>query len=161
MAFYDVAIIGGGPAGLAAAATLARQLHTAVVFDSKQYRNAKATGMHMVPGHGARIPQTFAASLERDSPNIRLSNFVMLRLTRSRRRLIPSSCLRTLPTRAGNFERLCLRWAPRTSSPTPTAMNHFGASASSTALFARATRTRGLYLPAFSRWLPCPPLPRC
>ncbi|RYP22479.1 hypothetical protein DL767_009051 [Monosporascus sp. MG133] len=42
MEFTDVAIIGGGPAGLTAASTLARQRHTAVVFDSKSYRNAGA-----------------------------------------------------------------------------------------------------------------------
>ncbi|ROW06315.1 hypothetical protein VPNG_07477 [Cytospora leucostoma] len=59
MAFYDVAIIGGGPAGLTAAATLARQLHTAVVFDSHNYRNAKATQMHMVPGHEGKDPAEF------------------------------------------------------------------------------------------------------
>ncbi|KAH7306009.1 hypothetical protein B0I35DRAFT_381475 [Stachybotrys elegans] len=44
----DVAIIGGGPAGLTAANTLARQAHTAVIFDSKTYRNAAASHMHMV-----------------------------------------------------------------------------------------------------------------
>lgn len=59
MAFYDVAIIGGGPAGLTAAATLARQLHTAVVFDSHKYRNAKASQMHMVPGHEGKDPADF------------------------------------------------------------------------------------------------------
>lgn len=56
---YDVGIIGGGPAGLAAAATLARQLHTAVVFDSKHYRNSMATAMHMVPGHEGKNPAEF------------------------------------------------------------------------------------------------------
>lgn len=59
MAPYDVAIIGGGPAGLTAAGTLARQLHTAVLFDSKKYRNAKATAMHMVPGHEGKSPEQF------------------------------------------------------------------------------------------------------
>lgn len=59
MTMHDVAIIGGGPAGLAAAAALARQLHTAVVFDSKQYRNAKATAIHMVPGHEGKSPEEF------------------------------------------------------------------------------------------------------
>ncbi|KAK7730563.1 hypothetical protein SLS53_008953 [Cytospora paraplurivora] len=59
MAFYDVAIVGGGPAGLTAAATLAHQLHTDVVFDSHNYRNAKATQEHMVPGHEGKDPAEF------------------------------------------------------------------------------------------------------
>ncbi|KAJ2988553.1 hypothetical protein NUW58_g3912 [Xylaria curta] len=62
----DVAVIGGGPAGLTAAATLARQLHTAVVFDSKTYRNAKAAHMHMVPGWENRNPQEFRSSAKSD-----------------------------------------------------------------------------------------------
>lgn len=49
MTFIDVAIIGGGPAGLAAASTIVRQLHTAMVFDNHKYRNAKSSHMHMVP----------------------------------------------------------------------------------------------------------------
>lgn len=59
MAFYDVADVGGGPAGLAAAATLARQLHSAVVFDSQIYRNQRATNMYMVPGHEGKSPAEF------------------------------------------------------------------------------------------------------
>ncbi|KAI0198295.1 FAD/NAD(P)-binding domain-containing protein [Astrocystis sublimbata] len=64
--FIDVAVIGGGPAGLTAAATLARQLHTAVVFDSKSYRNAKATNMHMVPGWENKDPKVFRATTKSD-----------------------------------------------------------------------------------------------
>lgn len=56
---HDIAIIGGGPAGLTAAATLARQLHTVIVFDSNKYRNDKATSMHMVPGHEGKDPAQF------------------------------------------------------------------------------------------------------
>lgn len=59
MTTYDVAIIGGGPAGLTAAATLARQLHTVVVFDSNKYRNDRATGIHMVPGLEGKNPAEF------------------------------------------------------------------------------------------------------
>ncbi|KAI1116644.1 FAD/NAD(P)-binding domain-containing protein [Nemania sp. NC0429] len=66
MATIDVAIIGGGPAGLTAAATLARQLHTAVVFDTKTYRNANATSMHMVPGWENKNPQEFRSTTKND-----------------------------------------------------------------------------------------------
>ncbi|KAJ0419610.1 hypothetical protein BJY00DRAFT_302020 [Aspergillus carlsbadensis] len=48
--FFDALIIGAGPAGLSVATGLARQLHTAVVFDSGVYRNARATHMHNVLG---------------------------------------------------------------------------------------------------------------
>ena len=44
----DVAFIGGRPAGLTAASTLAHKLHAAVVFGLKIHRNALATRMHMV-----------------------------------------------------------------------------------------------------------------
>ncbi len=36
---YDIAVVGGGPAGLAAALWLARYLHTVVVVDSGDPRN--------------------------------------------------------------------------------------------------------------------------
>lgn len=44
----DVLIIGGGPAGLSVATGLARQLYTAVVFDSGVYRNDRVNHMHNV-----------------------------------------------------------------------------------------------------------------
>ncbi|KAI0169964.1 FAD/NAD(P)-binding domain-containing protein [Hypoxylon sp. FL1284] len=66
MEFIDVAIIGGGPAGLTAAGTLARQLHTAVVFDSQSYRNARATQIHMVPTWENKNPKEFRASAKSD-----------------------------------------------------------------------------------------------
>lgn len=47
-ALFDALIIGAGPAGLSTATGLARQLHTAVVFDSGVYRNARAEHMHNV-----------------------------------------------------------------------------------------------------------------
>ncbi|KAL7620932.1 hypothetical protein AAE478_008243 [Parahypoxylon ruwenzoriense] len=59
MDFIDVAIVGGGPAGLTAANTLARQLHTAVIFDSKSYRNAGARHMHMVLTWDHKDPEEY------------------------------------------------------------------------------------------------------
>lgn len=66
MSPIDVAIIGEGPAGLSAASALARQLHTAVVFDSQVYRNAGSTSVHMVPGWENKDLKDFRASAQSD-----------------------------------------------------------------------------------------------
>lgn len=53
---YDVAIIGGSAAGLAAALQLARQLRQVVVFDAGDPRNATAAHMHSYLGHDGLPP---------------------------------------------------------------------------------------------------------
>lgn len=58
----DVLIIGGGVAGLAAALTLARQQHTAIVFDSEVYRNAPSPRMHNVLTWDRSDPKDFRAA---------------------------------------------------------------------------------------------------
>ena len=55
----DALIIGAGPAGLSAALTLARQLHTVVVFDSSSYRNATSSHMHTVLTWDHKDPDDF------------------------------------------------------------------------------------------------------
>ncbi|MGI8498105.1 MAG: NAD(P)/FAD-dependent oxidoreductase [Gemmatimonadaceae bacterium] len=45
-AAYDVAVVGGGPAGLAAAVWLARHLRSVVVIDSGDPRNWETRGVH-------------------------------------------------------------------------------------------------------------------
>ena len=66
MATYDVLVIGGGPAGLAAATALVRQLHTVVVFDSGSYRNGMSKHMHNLPTWDHRDPKDFRASARKD-----------------------------------------------------------------------------------------------
>lgn len=55
----DTLIIGGGPAGLAAALTHARVLATAIVFDSSSYRNEGIKHMHSVPSRDHFDPYEF------------------------------------------------------------------------------------------------------
>jgi thioredoxin reductase len=65
-AVYDALIVGGGPAGLSTALGLARQLYTAVLFDSQQYRNYPADHMHNVITWDHRAPAEFRASAKED-----------------------------------------------------------------------------------------------
>jgi thioredoxin reductase len=57
--FFDALIIGGGPAGLTAAATLARQAQTAIIFDDQTYRNKLSNSMHMVLNADSESPATW------------------------------------------------------------------------------------------------------
>ncbi|CAJ2504441.1 Uu.00g118350.m01.CDS01 [Anthostomella pinea] len=58
-AMFDVLIIGGGFSGLSVAATLARQSHTALIFDSGSYRNARSNHMHIMPTWDHKDPEQF------------------------------------------------------------------------------------------------------
>jgi thioredoxin reductase len=53
---FDVAIIGGGPAGLSAAVWLARYLHSVVLIDSGDPRNWQTRGIHGYLGFGQITP---------------------------------------------------------------------------------------------------------
>lgn len=62
---YDVAIVGGGPAGLCAALWLARYLHKVVVVDSGDPRNWETRGINGYLGHqGIRSPDLRAIGRE-------------------------------------------------------------------------------------------------
>ena len=55
---YDVAIVGGGPAGLTAAIWLARYLHSVVIIDAGDPRNWETRGVHGFLGlEGIRPPE--------------------------------------------------------------------------------------------------------
>ena len=59
---FDVAVVGGGPAGLSAALSLARARRRVIVFDAGDPRNGVAEHMHGVLGHDGLPP---AGLLER------------------------------------------------------------------------------------------------
>ncbi len=63
----DVAVVGGGPAGLSAAVTLARSLRSVVVVDAGQPRNAPAEGAHNLLGREGISPHELLAAGRREA----------------------------------------------------------------------------------------------
>ncbi|MEU3332696.1 NAD(P)/FAD-dependent oxidoreductase [Glutamicibacter creatinolyticus] len=57
MEHFDVVVIGGGAAGLAAASTLARSLRSVLVCDAGEPRNATSAAAHNILGHDGASPQ--------------------------------------------------------------------------------------------------------
>ncbi|KAI0848020.1 FAD/NAD(P)-binding domain-containing protein [Daldinia vernicosa] len=62
----DVLILGGGPAGLACAGAITRQLHSAIIFGNNTFRNARAQHMHNVTGWDHADPAAFRARARTD-----------------------------------------------------------------------------------------------
>lgn len=56
MKLYDVAIIGGGPAGLSAALVLARARRSTIVFDAGTPRNSYSPGVYGFPSRDGILP---------------------------------------------------------------------------------------------------------
>jgi thioredoxin reductase len=63
---YEVAVIGGGPAGLQATLTLARVHRRVLMVDSGRYRNDPAAHMHNVVTHDGTPPAEFRAAARKD-----------------------------------------------------------------------------------------------
>ncbi|RJL20554.1 NAD(P)/FAD-dependent oxidoreductase [Bailinhaonella thermotolerans] len=61
-AAYDVVVVGGGPAGLAAALTLGRACRRTLVLDSAEYRNAPARAVHNLLSHDGTPPGVLRAT---------------------------------------------------------------------------------------------------
>jgi thioredoxin reductase (NADPH) len=64
---YDVAVVGGGAAGLSAAVTLARSLRSVVVIDAGEPRNAPAAGAHNLLGREGVAPLDLLAAGRREA----------------------------------------------------------------------------------------------
>ncbi len=64
---WDVAVIGGGAAGLSAAVTLGRSLRSVVVVDAGEPRNAPAAGAHNVLGREGISPLELLAAGRREA----------------------------------------------------------------------------------------------
>jgi thioredoxin reductase len=56
---FDILVIGGGFAGLATAIGAARNVHTVLVFDSKEYRNERSPHFHQLPTWDGKSPSEF------------------------------------------------------------------------------------------------------
>jgi thioredoxin reductase len=63
---YEVAVIGGGPAGLQATLTLARVHRRVLMVDSGRYRNDPAAHMHNVVTHDGTPPAEFRAAARKE-----------------------------------------------------------------------------------------------
>lgn len=64
---YDAIIIGGGPAGLAAALTLGRSRRRVLVVDAGHPRNGPAHEMHNFPGFDGRSPADYRDAALKDA----------------------------------------------------------------------------------------------
>ncbi len=120
---FDVAVIGGGPAGLSAGVALARALRSVVVIDAGEQRNLPADGVHgfltregMSPrellaagreelaGYGGEAITGFVRSARRDGDNFELS-LDDGSTCRARRLLITSGIEDQLPDVPGVADR--------------------------------------------------------
>ena len=81
----DVLIVGGGFAGLSAALTLYRALHTSVIFNSSPPRNAYGTLTHLTPGWDNKEPEVVLAHHRAELSQSGLVEFVHHRVEHIRK----------------------------------------------------------------------------
>lgn len=72
----DVLIIGGRHAGLSAALTLYRALHTVVIFDHHKPRNNYSTAVHLTPTWENKSPEQMIEASRQELRNNNLTTFV-------------------------------------------------------------------------------------
>ncbi|KAI0401586.1 hypothetical protein F4802DRAFT_422489 [Xylaria palmicola] len=72
---YDVLIVGGGQAGLSAALTLYRHLHSILIFDTSNPRDEWSQPTHIVSGWEGREAETLRATARIELTNTGLVDF--------------------------------------------------------------------------------------
>lgn len=82
---HDVLIVGGSFAGLSAALTLYRALHTCVIFDHHEPRNRYSTPIHLVPTWENQDPKTFFETSKAELQVANLCRFSDSKVERVRR----------------------------------------------------------------------------
>lgn len=82
----DVLIIGGGPAGLSAALTLYRALHTCTIFDSAAPRNTWSTPLRLTNTWEGGRNDDFLAASRKELQNSGLVDFVAAKIVRAERK---------------------------------------------------------------------------
>ena len=134
---YDVAIVGGGAAGLSAALVLGRARRRVAVVDAGTPRNAPAAHMHGFLSRDGMPPAELLAAGRAEVPRYGVE-LVDDRVVDDRR---PASALRLASGRALQARRRARsRPAPTTSCPTSPAPASAGAATSCTARTATAGR---------------------
>lgn len=83
----EVLIIGGGPAGLSAALSLARARRSAIVFDSGEYRNAPTKHLHTFITWDHHAPEELRAAARKELfegrySTVKLSNTAVKAVTK-------------------------------------------------------------------------------
>lgn len=88
LSVVDCVVIGGGPAGLAAAGAVARVNHSCLVFDSGVYRNSKSPHVHGFLGwdhrDGADLRIQARADLVARYPTVQFRDVAVKELTQQR-----------------------------------------------------------------------------
>jgi gliotoxin/aspirochlorine biosynthesis thioredoxin reductase len=78
----DVLIIGGSHAGLSAALTLYRVLHTCIIFDSKKPRNSYSTAVRLTSTWENRTPEEMKEASRKELLESGLTTFVDAQVTK-------------------------------------------------------------------------------